>query len=137
MGNMNFRYLFLILFLFLEGCIEPQELKILNWHDNAIRWTVVDGGATTSYLWKIYFQKNGSKRKRLIFQSYASPNISDISVSGEYLIIHSGGDRKDMRLIQIDMRKVDDFVDNPVIYRRSVLEQTNSSYQEPDFVKGR
>ena len=108
---------------------------MLNWNDNAVRWSVVNGGATTPFLWKIHFQRNGSKTKRLIFQSISSPYITDISITGDNLLIHCGGSGRTEELIEINMRNVDNFVDNPIKYRRSILEQTNNSYNEPEFVR--
>ena len=128
-------YIFFILLFLLEGCIKPQELKLLNWNDNAVRWSVINGGATTSFLWEIYFQKNSSKHKKLIFKSYSEPYITDISISGDYLIIHCSGKSNHLNLIQINLKKVEDFIDNPVNYRESILERTNDSYHEPEFIR--
>jgi len=130
---MKARYFFILLFV-LSGCIEPHELKILNWNNNAVRWSVVNGGATTPFLWKIYYQKNGSRQKKLIFQSISSPSITDISISTDYLLIHCDGYGKQVKLIQINMREIDDFIANPIKYRKSILEQTNDSYHEPEFI---
>ena len=135
MKRLQLKVIIILSFLFLAGCIESKELKILNWNDNAIRLSVVDGGATTSFLWKIYFQKNGSKRKRLIFQSYASPYIEDITIAGDKLLIHCPGNRGNETLIEINMKYVDDFIDNPIKYRRSVLDGTNDSYHDPEFIR--
>ena len=129
-------YAFLIvLMIFLSGCTEPEDLKLLNWKENAVRLSVINGGATTSFFWKIHFQKNGSKRKRLIFQSISSPYVESISVSGDKLIIHCGGTGKQEDRIEINIRDINDFVDEPVKYRKSILEQTNKSYREPEFIK--
>ena len=132
---MKVPYAFFILFLFLYGCIEPEELKMLNWNDNVVRWSVVNGGATTPFLWKIHFQRNGSKTKRLIFQSISSPYITDISIAGDNLLIHCFGSRGNEKIIEINIKNVDDFIDDPIKYRRSILEQTNNSYHEPEFIR--
>jgi hypothetical protein len=108
---------------------------MLNWKDNTVRWSVVNGGATTSFLWKIYFQRNGSKTKRLIFQSISSPYITDISIAGDNLLIHCAGSGGNEKIIEINIKNVDDFIDDPIKYRRSFLEQTNNSYHEPEFLR--
>lgn len=131
MKNLKARWLVFLLLVLLSACIEPQELKIVNWNNHAIKWSVINGGATTSFLWKIHFQKNGSKRERLIFQSISFPYITDISVNGDYLFIHSG----DSKFMHIHLDKLDDFIDDPIKYRKGVLEYTNNSYHEPDFIK--
>lgn len=135
MKSLKSKVIIIISSIFLAGCIEPIELKILKWNDNAIRLLVVDGGATTSFLWKIHFQKNGSKRERLIFQSYASPYIEDITIAGDNLLIHCGVKRGNEQRIEINMKNVEDFIDDPIIYRRSVLDQTNDCYHEPEFIR--
>lgn len=120
-----------LLLVLLVGCFEPQQLKTLNWNDHLIEWSVVRGSMTTPDLWWIHFQKNKWSKKRLIFQSISIPNIIDISVNGDYLFIYSG----DSTFLHIHLDKIDDFIDDPIKYRNLVLEQTNNSYHEPDFIK--
>ncbi len=135
MKRLKLKFIIYLSIIFLFGCSETQELKILNWNDNAVRWSVINGGATTSFLWKIHFQKNGSKSKKLIFQSYASPYIEDIKVAGDNLIIYCGESRGKRNVIEINLKNISDFIDDPIKYRRSVLEQTNDSYHEPEFIR--
>lgn len=125
----------LALSLFLSGCFEPEELQLLSWKDNAVRLSVIKGSATTPDFWKIYFHKNGSKRYKVIFQSISSPYIESISIAGDNLLIHCGASGSKEQRIEINLKYVDDFVDNPVKYRRSILEQTNESYHEPEFIR--
>lgn len=125
----------LILFATLISCGTPTELKTVNWNGNRITWTVLDGGATTSYYWKIYFTKKNSNNRNLIFESYSSPYITNISTSGNNLLIHCAVDREITDFITIDLNQINDFIDDPVEYERTLLEQTNNSYTEPEFVK--
>ncbi|WP_144607022.1 hypothetical protein [Algoriphagus algorifonticola] len=125
----------LLFFVTLVGCGTPTELKTVNWNGNRITWTVLDGGATTSYYWKIFFTKKGSNSQDLIFESYSSPYITDISTNGNKLLIHCAVDRDSTDIITIDLNKIEDFIDDPIEYERSLLEQTNESYIEPEFVK--
>ena len=118
----------------LLGCSPPTELKFVNWDGNQITWTVLDGGATTSYLWQIFFRKNESDPQKLIFKSYSSPHITDISLAKSELLIHCFRDRDSEYFITIDLTKVEDFIENPVEYERSILKRTNKSYREPEFV---
>ena len=77
---------------------------MLNWNDNVVRWSVVNSGATTPFLWKIHFQRNRSKTKRLIFQSISSPYITDISIAGDNLLIHCAGSRGNEKIIEINIK---------------------------------
>lgn len=117
------------LLLLLSGCFKPEHLKTVSWNNHEIEWSVVDGGATTSFLWKIHYKKWSGKK--LIFQSYADPYIQDIAVIGDYLLIYC----QDSRFLYIPLDKIEDYVDHPVKYSRLALEQTNASYEEPGFIK--
>ena len=66
----------LLSFITLVGCGTPTELKTVNWNGNRITWTVLDGGATTSYYWKIFFTK-----KKIIFS--AKNEISFLAKKGD------------------------------------------------------
>jgi len=122
-------------FITLFSCGTPKELKTVNWKGNQITWTVLDGGATTSYYWQIFFTKEESHSRKLIFESYSWPYITDISNSNNQLLIHCHVDSNSTNTIVINLNKIDDFIENPIKYQRSMLEQTNESFNEPEFIK--
>lgn len=135
MRNVLRNLLSIIFALFLSGCCEDRELKLLSWNDNAIRLTETNCGATTAFLWKIYFHKNGSRSEKLIFTSYSSPAVETIRVAGDHLFIECGSYRGNKNVIEINLKDIQDFIDEPVYYYRSVARKTNSSFHEPEFIR--
>lgn len=125
----------LILFLITLGCIEPEEIKSIEWNGNKIKWTVLNGGPTTSFLWKVYFTEKNSNKENLIFESYSTPYVTDISVRGDYLLIHCYGEKNKNEYIVLNLTMIDEFTDNPIEYFDCELKQTNDAYYEPEFVK--
>jgi len=91
---------------------------------------------TTSYLYKIEYKRKWIFGKdRLIFWSYSTPSINDITVKNDKLIIHCFAGKNQTNNIIIDLKNINKFIGNPVKYRRDVLEKTNDFYVEPDFIK--
>lgn len=129
------RILQIVLILILFSCGKPQELKTLNWNDNQISWTVLDGGATTSYYWQIFYKSQDENKNKLIFESYSSPYLTDISIQNNNLVIHALDDHNQPEFINIDLTKIEDYIKEPVKYERTILKQTNDSYKEPEFIK--
>ena len=130
---MKIRYLWFLVFL--VSCAEPEVLKTIHWKGNTITWEVLDGGATTSYQWLIKFSEKGSSSKDLIFESYSTPYIGDIDVyQDELLILIPNFNTKENDTIAVDLRDVEEYIDEPVIYERGVLKNSNKYYKEPDFV---
>lgn len=131
---MKARYLWFLIFLL--SCGEPEVLKTVNWKGNTITWEVLDGGATSSYRWLIMFSEEGSGSKDLIFESYSSPYIGDIEVNeDELLILIQEFNAKRNDTIVINMKDVEEYIDEPVVYERDVLKNSNEYYREPDFIK--
>ncbi len=120
--------LFIILF---TSCIKPEKIKTRDWNGNTITLSVINGGATVAYLYKIEYKRKWIfGRDRLIFWSYSTPTVNDISVENDKLIIHCLAPRNKTNDIIIDLKKIDKFIGNPVKYRRGVLEKTNDYYDE-------
>ncbi len=126
----------LILVAVLASCIEPEETKTIDWNGNTITLSVINGGATTSYLYKIEYKRKWIfGRERLIFWSYSTPTVSDISIENDKLLIHSLVRNNQTNNITIDLKNINKFIGSPVKYRRSELVRTNAFYIEPDFIK--
>ena len=124
-----------IMLLILTNCGIPTDLKTVNWKGNMVSWSVLDGGATTSYLWKIHYKEKGSTSEHLIFESYSTPYITDISIKRDQLLIHCLVNKDSTDYITLDLNEIKDFIDDPVKYDRTILESSNHSYHEPTFVK--
>ena len=120
--------LFIILF---TSCIKPEKIKTRDWNGDTITLSVVNGAATVAYLYKIEYKRKWILgRDRLIFWSYSTPTVNDISVENDKLIIHCLAPRNKTNDIIIDLKKIDKFIGNPVKYRRGVLKKTNDYYDE-------
>ena len=120
--------LFIILF---TSCIKPEKIKTRDWNGNTITLSVVNGGATVAYLYKIEYKRKWILgRDRLIFWSYSTPTVNDISAENDKLIVHCLAPRNKTNDIIIDLKKIDKFIGNPVKYRRGVLKKTNDYYDE-------
>lgn len=118
------------------SCIKPEVIKTIKWNGNTITLSVINGGATVSYLYKIEYKRKWIFGKdRLIFWSYSTPIIDNISIENDKLIIHCLADRNQTTNIIIDLKRINKFIGSPVKYRRSVLEKTNAFYIEPDIIK--
>lgn len=128
--------LFFILVVVFSSCIKPEVIKTIKWNGNTIRLSVVNGGATTSFLYKIDYEGDWFLGKeRLIFESYSTPCIKDISVENDQLMIDCFAANNQTKRIMIDLKKINKFIGNPIKYRRNILVKTNGYYVEPDFVK--
>jgi hypothetical protein len=125
--------LFIILF---TSCIKPEKTKTIDWNGNTISLSVINGGATTAYLYKIEYKRKWIfGRQRLIFWSHSTPSVSDISVENDRLKIYSFASDNQTNNIIIDLKNINKFIGSPVRYRRDVLEKTNDYYDEPYFIK--
>jgi len=126
----------LILLISFSSCIKPEKVKTIDWNGNTITFSTINGGMTTSYLYKIEYKRKWIFGKdRLIFWSYSTPSIDDITVKNDKLIIHCFAGKNQTNNIIIDLKNINKFIGNPVKYRRNVLEKTNDFYVEPDFIK--
>jgi|GEM_PF-4012980 hypothetical protein len=126
----------LILLISFSSCIKPEKVKTIDWNGNTITFSTINGGMTTSYLYKIEYKRKWIFGKdRLIFWSYSTPSINDITVKNDKLIIHCFAGKNQTNNIIIDLKNINKFIGNPVKYRRDVLEKTNDFYVEPDFIK--
>jgi hypothetical protein len=135
MRNPKYLIIFILTIVF-TSCIKPEVIKTIRWNDNTIKLSVINGGATTSFLYKIEYHRNWVFGKdRLIFQSYSTPDIEDISVENDKLIIDCFAGHDQTEKILIDLKNINKFIVNPIKYRRDVLVKTNRFYVEPDFVK--
>lgn len=122
--------------MFLTSCINPEKIKTIDWNGNTITSSTINGGATTAYLYKIEYKRKWIfGRDRLIFWSYSTPGINDISVENNKLIIHCLASDNQTNNIIIDLKNISEFVGSPVKYRRGVLEKTNNYYDEPNIIK--
>ncbi|WP_210463691.1 hypothetical protein [Rufibacter roseolus] len=120
----------------LISCSEPRVLKEANWNGNRITWEVLDGGATSSYRWLINFSEGEENSKELIFESYSSPYIEDIEVYEDKLLILCPDFRNKVHdTITINLKEIDKYKGEPVVYERNVLKNSNGDYKEPTFVK--
>ena len=129
-------FIILLLIILFTSCIKPEKIKTLDCNGNTITFSVTNGGATTAYLYKIEYKRKWILgRDRLIFSSYSTPAVNDISVENEKLIIHCFAVRNQIHNVVIDLKNINKFIGNPVKYRRDVLEETNDFYIEPDFLK--
>jgi hypothetical protein len=127
---------FFILIISFTSCIRPEKIKTIDWVGNTITLSVINGGATTSYLYKIEYKRKWIfGRERLIFWSYSTPSVDDISVENNKLIIHCFASKNQANRIVIDLKNINKFIGSPVKYRRDVLEKTNDYYDEPNFIK--
>ncbi len=126
----------LILLISFSSCIKPEKIKTIDWNGNIITFSTINGGMTTSYLYKIEYKRKWIFGKdRLIFWSYSTPSINDITIKNDKLIIHCFARKNQINNIIIDLKNINKFIGNPVKYRRDVLEKTNDFYVEPDFIK--
>ena len=118
------------------SCIKPEVIKTIKWNGNTVRLSVINGGATTSFLFKIDYEKDWILgKRRLIFESYSTPNINDIYVENDKLIIDCYVRNDQTNKIVIDLNNINKYIGNPIKYRRDVLVRTNAFYIEPDFIK--
>ena len=136
MTRLKYLIIFFISSIFLTSCINPEKIKTIDWNGNTITLSTINGGATTAYLYKIEYKRKWIfGRDRLIFWSYSTPDINDISVENDKLIIHCFASKNQTNNIIIDLKNISEFIGSPVKYRRSVLEKTNNYYDEPNFIK--
>ena len=125
-----------LLLISLSSCLEPEEVKTIDWKGNKITFSTFNGGMTTSYLYKIEYKRKWIFGKdRLIFWSYSTPSVNDISVENDKLIIHCFARKNQTNNIIVDLKNINKFIGNPIKYRRDVLEKTNEYYDEPNFLK--
>ncbi|QHL88994.1 hypothetical protein GU926_16775 [Nibribacter ruber] len=131
---MKLWYLWILILLI--SCSEPEILKEITWNNNRISWEVLDGGATTSCRWLIKYSEDGENNKDLIFESYSSPYIADIEVYKDELLIFCPDFRNRVNdTIKINLKDIDKYIDEPIVYELDVLKRNNEYYKEPDFVK--
>lgn len=128
------RYLIIILFILSTSCASFDEVRRIDWQENTIVLKLSEMDMTTSNYWKVYFIKHGSSNEKLIFESYGSPYITDVSVQTNNLIIDCLTSDNSDHQIELDLNNLDDYLDNPVKYETYVLKQTNDSYKEPLFI---
>ncbi len=129
-------FIIFILLISFSSCIKPEKIKTIDWNGNTITFSTINGGMTTSYLYKIEYKRKWIFGKdRLIFWSYSTPSINDITVKNDKLILHCFAGKNQTNNIIIDLKNINKFIGNPVKYRRDVLEKTNDFYVEPDFIK--
>lgn len=122
--------------LFFTSCIKSEEIKTIDWKGNTITLSVGNGGATTPFLYKIEYKRKWILgRDRLIFWSYSTPAVNDISVENNSLIINCFAGNNQTNNIIIDLENINKFIGKPVKYRRDVLEKSNDYYDEPNFIK--
>lgn len=128
--------IFFLLIISIFSCIKPEEIKTIKWDGNTITLSVINGGMTTAYLYKIEYKRKWIfGKERLIFWSYSTPSINDITVENDKLIIHCFAPKNQTNNIIIDLKNIHKFIGSPVKYRRDVLEKTNDFYVEPNFIK--
>jgi len=126
----------LLLVSLLFSCIKPEKVKKINWNGNMITLSVINGGMTTSYLYKIEYKRKWLfGNDRLIFQSYSTPAVKDISLENDKLIINCYSGRSQSNNITINLADINKFIGNPVKYYRGSLEKTNNCYVEPSSAK--
>lgn len=126
----------LTLIILLTSCIKPEKTKTVEWDGNTITLSVLNGGATTAYLYKIEYKRKWIfGRQRLIFLSYSTPGVNDISVENDKLIIHCFAGKNKTNNINIELKNIHQFIGSPVKYNRDFLEKTNDYYIEPNFIK--
>ncbi len=131
------RNLIILMFIVIfTSCSKPEKTKKIDWNGNTITFSIFNGGATTAYLYKIEYKRKWKfGRERLIFWSYSTPSVSDISVENDNLIVHCYAVKNQANNIIIDLKNINKFIGSPVRYRRDILEKTNNYYDEPYFIQ--
>ena len=110
--------------------MKPIEIRTLQWKGNTIKLSVLSP-ALSSDLWEIHYKRKFMGFDRLIFKSYSYPPVTDISIKNNNLKIQSDK----YTIIIIDLENINNYIGNPIVYRRSVLKKTNNYYVEPEFIK--
>ena len=125
---------FSVLFiLLLSSCLQPEKTKIVIWKNYNLTLEQYNGGATVSNFWKIKVHKRSWLREHLIFESYSFPNIQDIRLKDNILWIITNED-KDQKIV-IDLTEINDYIKEPVIYKRGIMQKGTNFYKEPDFIR--
>jgi hypothetical protein len=127
----------LLLPLLICSCWTTKQVKQVRWQGYTFQLTVSDGGATTSFNWKVVARSQGifGTREEDVFEAYGGPFLKDIAVEeGHYLVLFANEGSRQER-IEIDLQHLDAFLDEPVLYHRYTLKKSNSSYVEPEFIK--
>ena len=137
MQKLKYLIIFLLIISF-SSCIKPEKIKKIKWDGNTITLSVINGGMTTSYLYKIEYKRKWIFGKdRLIFWSYSTPSVKDITVENDKLIIHCFAPKNQTKNIIIDLKNINKFIGSPVKYRRGILEKTNDFYDAPKTIKNK
>jgi hypothetical protein len=128
--------IFFLLIVSIFSCIKPEKTKTIKWDGNTITLSVLNGGMTSANLYLIEYKRKWIFGKnRLIFWSYSTPSVNDITVENDNLIIHCLARKDQTNTIIIQLNNINEFIGSPIKYRRDVLEKTNDFYVEPNFIK--
>jgi hypothetical protein len=134
--KLNLRFAILLLALLTSACWVTKQVKQVRWQGYTFQLAVSDGGATTSFNWKVTAQHQGffGTREQDLFEAYGGPYLTDIQVEDNTLVLlttyHSHPER-----IALDLQHLAAFLQDPIRYHRYTLRQRNAFYQEPAFIQ--
>jgi hypothetical protein len=134
--KLNLRFATLLLALLTSSCWVTKQVKQVRWQGYTFHLAVSDGGATTSFNWKVTVQYQGffGTREQDLFEAYGGPYLTDIQAEDSTLVLlttyHGHPER-----IELDLQHLAAFLQDPIRYHRYTLRQRNAFYHEPDFIK--
>jgi hypothetical protein len=87
--KLNLRFAILLLGLLTSACWVTKQVKQVRWQGYTFQLAVADGGATTSFNWKVTAQYQGffGTREQDLFEAYGGPYLTDIQVEDNTLVL--------------------------------------------------
>ena len=131
----SIRFALLLLPLFTCACWATKPVKQLRWHDYVFELAVADGGATTSFSWRVTARHQGwfGVREEQLFEAYGGPYLTDLQLEDSTLVLVAKDEGK-LQRIEVDLQHLDTFLQEPIRYYRYTLKQNNPYYHEPAFL---
>jgi hypothetical protein len=132
----SIRFGTLLLALIITSCWSTKQVKQVRWRGYTFQLSESDGGATTSFLWKVTAHYPGllGTREAELFEAYGGPFLTDIQVEDSTLVLLADHNGRSERIV-LELQHIDAFLDDPIQYQRSTLKQSNPFYREPEFIK--
>jgi hypothetical protein len=111
-------------------------VKQVRWQGYTFHLAVSDGGATTDFKWEVTAQQQSffGTRTQKVFEAYGGPYLTDIQVADSTLVLLSTDNGQSER-IELDLRHLEAFLQDPIRYKRYALRQSNAFYYEPAFIQ--
>jgi hypothetical protein len=134
--KLTLRFAILLLALLTSACWVTKQVKQVRWQGYTFQLAVADGGATTSFNWKVTAQYQGffGTREQDLFEAYGGPYLTDIQVEINTLVLLATSNSHPER-IELDLLHLAAFLQDPIRYHRYTLRQSNAFYQEPAFIQ--